>query len=274
MATIAEPVAMPEQRPDALSGTERAHALDRWIYVIMAAWFIVIVLTGFIPDSLMKIEAVRTGARPPFPLILHIHAVLMGSFLLLLLAQTWLVATGKRDGHRSLGRVGLVLAPALVLAGFALATTNYHGIWDASQNGPVEARGAMTALSLHLDNILLLQLRIGVLFSLFIWLGLRARGKDDGMHKRMMILATAIALPAAIDRMDWLPTTLPASPLTTDLYVLLAIAPMFVWDVLRNRNVHRAYWSWGAVYLVASVAVNMAWDTVGWHAMARTIMMV
>ena len=88
----------------------------------------------------------------------------------------------------------------------------------------------------------------------------------------MMILATAIALPAAIDRMQWLPTTLPASPLATDLYVLLAVSPMFVWDVIRNGRVHRAYWVWLPIYAAASLVVNMLWDTPGWHATARHIM--
>ena len=70
----------------------------------------------------------------------------------------------------------------------------------------------------------------------------------------------------------WLPTTLPASPLSSDLYVLLAVAPMFAWDVFRNRTVHRAYWSWMAIYLAASVVVNLLWDTQWWHGTARQIM--
>ena len=111
-----------------------------------------------------------------------------------------------------------------------------------------------------------------VLYPLFIWLGLRARALDAGLHKRMMILATAVTLPAAIDRMDWLPTTLPVSPLASDLYVLLAISPMFVWDLVRNRAVHRAYWSWAAVYVLASVAANLLWNTPAWHETARRIM--
>jgi hypothetical protein len=95
MATLAETLGFKERRPDALSGTPRAHAIDRWIFVFMAAWFIAIVLAGFIPDSLMKIGMVKAGARPAFPLVLHMHAVLMGSFLLLLLGQSWLMATGR-----------------------------------------------------------------------------------------------------------------------------------------------------------------------------------
>src|SRR5262245_6798015 len=161
----------------------------------------------------MKIEMVRTGQRPPFPLVLHAHAVLMGSFLLLLLAQTWLMATGKRAQHMRLGLAAMVLAPALVIAGFILVPTTYHGIWALAQTLPPEARAKMMPSPEWLDNIMLLQLRIGILFPLFLLIGLKARGKDAGLHKRMMILATAMALPAGIDRIHWLPTTMPGSPM-------------------------------------------------------------
>ena len=130
MATIAENPGPVARGPDALSGTPRAHAIDRWIFVGMAAWFIAIVLAGFIPDSLMKIEMVRTGERPPFPPILHAHAVLMGSFLLLLLAQAWLMATGRTGRHMQLGMLAMVLVPALVVVGLILAATTYHTLWD------------------------------------------------------------------------------------------------------------------------------------------------
>ena len=113
MATVADKWRIKERRPDVLSGTPRAHAIDRWIFVFMAGWFIAIVLTGFIPDSLMKVEMVRAGARPPFPIVMHMHAVLMGSFLLLLLTQAWLMATGRSANHMRLGMLAMVLAPAL-----------------------------------------------------------------------------------------------------------------------------------------------------------------
>jgi hypothetical protein len=59
MATIAGKLVERERRPDILSGTPRAHAIDRWIFVVMAAWFITIVLVGFIPDAMMKVGMVR-----------------------------------------------------------------------------------------------------------------------------------------------------------------------------------------------------------------------
>lgn len=272
MATVAAPISTSEHREDHLSGTPRAHVVDRWIYVFTAASFIVIVLAGFIPDSLMKIEAVRMGARPPFPLVLHLHAVLMGSFLMLLLAQTTLVATGREAYHRRLGLVAMALVPALVVVGLILAPTNYLGVWGAAQAAPPEAQAKLQGLLSWLDNILLLQVRIGILFPLFVVIALRARNRDAGLHKRMMILATATAIPAGIDRIPWLPTTMPESPLAADLYMLLAVSPMFVWDIVRNGYVHRAYRIFLGIFLPSAVIVNVLWDTPWWHATARAMM--
>ena len=175
MATIAEQFAGNDSRIDALSGTPRAHAIDRWIFVFMAAWFIAIVLTGFIPDSMMKVAMVQAGARPPFPIVLHMHAVLMGSFLLLLFAQTWLMATGRRDLHMRLGIAGVILAGALVTVGFVLAPTMYHETWNALQSAPANTRAKLQEVLSIKEDILLLQLRIGILFPLFLAIGIRAR---------------------------------------------------------------------------------------------------
>ena len=272
MATVTGAVGFEERKPDLLSGTPRAHAIDRWIFVFMAGWFIAIVLAEFIPDSLMKIEMVRTGQRPPFPLVLHVHAVLMGAFLMLLLTQTWLMATGRRALHMQLGIAGLVGAVAIVVVGFILIPTMYHQLWNAAQAAPEELRERVRTPLLIWDNITLLQIRIGILFPLFIAIGLHARGKEAGLHKRMMILATAIPLPAGIDRIPWLPHTMPASPLSVDLYTLLAISPMFVWDVIRNGRVHRAYWIWIAAYVPCAIAVHALWNTAWWHSMVPRLM--
>ena len=120
MATIVGSPAVEERPFDRLSGTPRAHAVDRWIFVFMAVWFIAIVLAGFIPDSLMKMEMVRAGQRPPFPAVLHVHAVLMGTFLLLLTGQAWLMATGRKAMHMQLGIGGVIVAALLVLVGAVL----------------------------------------------------------------------------------------------------------------------------------------------------------
>jgi hypothetical protein len=89
MATI---VRTPDRFPQPPARQGLAALIDRWIFVFMAGLFVVVTLAGFVPSSIVKIAAVEAGQRPPFPLILHIHAVLMGSWLILLLGQTSLMA--------------------------------------------------------------------------------------------------------------------------------------------------------------------------------------
>ena len=272
MATIAGRFAGRERRYDALSGTPRAHALDRWIFVAMAAWFIAIVLTGFIPDSIMKVGMVRAGARPPFPLVLHMHAVVMGSFLLTLFAQSWLMATGRREYHMRLGVLGFGLAALLVAVGLVLVPTIYHQVWNGAHFGPPGVREKLTERLPELDDIMLMQIQVGILFPLFLGIAFRARENHPGLHKRLMFLATAIPLAAGIVRISALPQTMPWSPLSLQGYVLLSVSPMFAWDVIRNRRVHEAYWIWLAVYLPVCVLINLLWDTPWWYATARGIM--
>lgn len=271
MATLAQSV-VPNDRVDILTGTPRAHAVDRWLYVFMAASLVVVTLIGFVPDSFTKMTAVADGTRPPFPMILHVHAVLMGSFLMLLLTQTWLAATGKIRGHMQLGIATAFLVPALVVVGFLLAPAIYQETVQAAQTAAPDAHEKLQALVLRKENILLNQTRVGILFPLFVAIGLSARRKDAGLHKRMMILATASAMGPAFARMTWLPTTFPVSPISNEMYMLGVIAPMFFWDVYRNGFVHKAYIIWAAISLPVVVTIVLLWGTPWWHETARGVL--
>lgn len=240
-------------------------AVDRWIFVFMAGLFIVTTLVGFVPDSLAKIAAVEAGHRAPFPPVLHLHAVLMGSWLLLLLAQTSLMATGRPTHHKKLGLASFVLAPAIVVTGFVLVPTMYGQVWTAAQNAPPQMTSQMEGVLAFVSNIALLQIRAGLLFALFVILALMARKTDPSTHKRLIILATVIPLPAAIDRISWLPHSFPEAAYSADLYVLAWIAPMFAWDLFRMGRVHRAYIIWLAGFVPGAIAVNLLWGSAWWQ---------
>lgn len=262
------------------SGTNLGHSgdadmsafIDRWIYVFMAAFFIATTLVGFVPDSLMKIELVAAGKRPPFPPILHVHAVLMGAWLLLLLAQTTLMATGNRAHHMKLGIASFLLAPAIIVTGIILVPTIYGQLWNAAANASGDELARMEEGLAIRGNIALLQIRAGLLFAIFVVLGVRARKLDSGFHKRMMILATVVPMPASIDRITWLPATLPTSPMSADLYTLLWISPMFLWDLYRTKRVHKAYLVWFALWLPATVILHMLWSSAWWQATVPSLM--
>lgn len=248
--------------------------IDKWIFVFMAGLFVLTALIGFVPSSIGKTMAVSAGARPPFPVILHVHAVLMGSWLILLLTQTVLMATGRPAHHRKLGLAGFVLMPAMIFAGVALVPVMLEQLFTTLANPalPPPVRQELEALSAFAMNILLQQTRTGLLFALFVGLALQLRRTDFETHKRLMILATIIPLGAAIDRIIWLPTTVPASSLSIELYSLLWISPMLLWDLYRRRRLPKAYVIWLCGWLPTAVIVNQLWNTPWWQATARGLL--
>ncbi|HSM54067.1 MAG TPA: hypothetical protein VK839_07810 [Erythrobacter sp.] len=257
------------------SGTEAPSLtafIDRWIYVFMAAMLVAVVLVGFIPDSIGKIAAVEAGERPPFPFAMHVHAVLMGSWMLLLLTQTTLMATGRRDWHMQLGVLGMVLAPALVLAGVVLVPTNLQSMIAFAEDKPPEVQAEVQGFLRYMTDIAIIQFRAGICFLLLVFLALRARKRDSGLHKRLIILATIVPIPAALDRMPFLYHSMPESPWTVDLWPLFCIAPMFLWDLYRQKRIHKAYWIYAAIQVPAAIATNLLWGSQWWHSVAPAIL--
>lgn len=236
--------------------------VDRWIFVVMATLFIVYVLIGFVPDSFSRIAAIEAGKRPPFSPMVHVHAVLMASWLVLLLVQSSLMATGSRALHFRLGVAGMIIATAMVVAGFVLSPVVYHQVWEFVKATPDGAQGPVTAMA-SLADILLLQIRIGLGFAIPVAIALRSRRKNADLHKRLLFLGTLSALPASFDRMTWLPTTVPYSPWNTEFHVLFAILPLLLWDIYRHRSL-RAYGIYLSIYVPLSVFVHLAWNAPGW----------
>ena len=246
--------------------------IDRWIYVFTAGLIFVVVLVGFIPDSMRMLNEIDAGRAAPIPPILHVHAVLMGAWITLLLSQATLMATGRRDLHMRFGVAAFVLAPAILIAGFLLVPTRRGQLVDMIAAAPPEiALRLQTEVVPFVNNIMLVQIRAGIVFAILAALALYFRRRDSGTHKRLMFLATIVPLPAAIDRMTFLPHSMPASPLTIELYPLLVIAPLFAWDWFRLGRIHRAYVIWFAVMAPLIVAVAWLWNTPGWQEAAGRI---
>jgi len=247
-----------------------ARLADRWIYVFMAALFVVTTLVGFIPDSIGMVAAVRAGQRPPLPPIYHAHAVLMGSWLLLLLTQSTLVATGRTALHRRLGLAGMVLAPAMVAAMLGMVLTAWWSV-AAMPDGAMPAEALQSTKSL-VANLTLEQFRTMLFFAVFVGWALSVRKHDPQTHKRLLILATVLPLPAAIDRMTWLYSTLPASPTSAEVYSLLWLMPALIYDVARRGSVHRAYVIGIALNLPFVAASQLLWGSAWWMATAPKLM--
>lgn len=263
MATDAMRVSFP--RDAATSKGAIGQAIDRWIYVFMAVLFIAIALGGFIPDSLTRLAEIDAGRRPPFSPFVHVHAVVMGSWLLLLLAQTTLVATGRKNLHLGLGLASLALGPAVVALMVATTVNGWASLYSAAAPAPPEVLAQAKTM---ISNVLLVQSRSVFYFSLFFLWAILVRGKDNETHKRMMILATLSLIPAAIVRMRWLPTTMPASYDAPHAYMLLCLMPVLVRDVVRLGRPHRAYVIGLALLLPWIIATHYLWNSPWWLATA------
>jgi hypothetical protein len=246
--------------------------IDRWLYVIMAALFVATALAGFVPASLFKVTAMQAGERAWFPPVAHVHAALMGTWLLLLLLQAWLMATGRRAAHWKIGAAGLAVVPAMVIAGAMLVIPTHEQLAGALAAAP-PAGGRFRLLSSPetASNILLAQLRMGIVFVASVAWALTVRRTNPGVHKRLMFLGTAALLPPAFARIAFLPNTMPDSPLGQDLYTLVWIAPMLLWDLYRQRAIHRAYWIWLSLFAPVSLALYWLWGHPAWLSLAPRI---
>ena len=91
----------------------------------------------------MKVQMVEAEARPAFPLVLHMHAVAMGSFLLLLLAQSVLMATGRCERHKKLGIVAFALVPIIVIVGVRACADHLSPGLELRADGAARAAAKM-----------------------------------------------------------------------------------------------------------------------------------
>jgi hypothetical protein len=241
-----------------------AQRADRLFYVFMAGLFVTVAALGFAPRSV----AILSGTVPGPAAIVHVHAALMASWLLLLLAQTSLMATGRRRLHQALGAVSFVLAPLMLVLMLVLTFGVYYVIFTAGldslgQPPPLEVAARSVAFSLFVQG------RAALLFAIFYVWAVRTRRSDSETHKRMMLLATFAVIDAALGRMSWLHDySGPASDVTyaiVNVYQLLLLAPAIVFDLVRFGRVHKAYWVGIGLFLPFMIAVHVLWTSPAWQ---------
>lgn len=251
------------------AGGPFARFADRWIYVFMGGLFVGTALAGFVPTSMRLFAAVEAGQRPAPAPVLHVHALLMGSWLLLFLAQATLMATGRRAHHKKLGLIAVLLAPAVVVVMIGVVKSS----WSLTASGPPDLLTPRELGRINFrSNVLLEQVRMTILFAVFVSWALLSRRRDPGTHKRMMVLATVIPLPAAIDRIAWLPGTMAQGPAFMPLYTLLWLLPVLMYDVRRRGRVHRAYVIGIILNLPFVIVSYFLWGSPWWYEVAPRLM--
>jgi hypothetical protein len=139
---------------------------DREVYLGFALILWAGVLTGFVP------EIADEGFK--YPLIVHLHAMTFGGWLILLTTQCLLIRSNRRDLHRKLGIAAMVLAAAMLIVGPLTALTMDRIHFAENGKPPIFA-------SVQFADLIVFAILIPAGF------GLRKRAQ---LHKTLMMLAS------------------------------------------------------------------------------------
>ena len=205
---------------------------DRRLYTWVAVIIPIIVLIGFARSYYLK-GFFNTPALPG--LLVHLHGIVMTSWVVLFVVQVSLVAKRRVRVHQRLGVFGAMLAVMIVVVG---TLTGIAGAARGSSPGPPP----LQFLVVPLGDILV--------FAILVGTALCFRRHRLDIHKRLMLLATLSLLAAAIARipLHFIET---GGPLAfyglTDLCILACV----VFDTVKHRRLHPVF-LWGTLLIVAS----------------------
>jgi hypothetical protein len=214
----------------------------------MAAAMALVVFVGFAPTYYLRPRFVPE----PLPLYLHVHGLVFSAWIVLLAAQSMLIATRRTAMHRRLGWMGAVLGALVVVAGTTAAVLSGRSNIEAGFDD-----SARTFLAVPLFSM--------AVFLTLVSAAIVFRGRPQA-HKRLMLLATINLLDAPIAR--W-----PGAPETAAVYVIadLFIAAIVLYDLASRRRLD-ASCLWGGTLVVAGQALrHVVGPTPAWHALASSL---
>jgi hypothetical protein len=207
------------------AGATRQSDTEHVFFVSMAVAIALVVAVG-LTSSLLRTNL----ASQLTSLWVQAHAAAFTCWILLFLAQTVLVASGRSDVHRRLGVVGLVLA--CIMIGITLISA-IGGFWKSPPRPIIDH--VMLYIVVHVDMFM---------FAGFVTAGLLLRNRHE-THKRLMFLATVALLDAVTERLPGISHISPhARYVVVDLFVIGGVA----YDLMSMRRVNPAY-VWGALLI-------------------------
>jgi hypothetical protein len=234
------PLGTPLAAPVRTLSGRRLRSAEHGVYLGLAIAITVAVVFGFGRTFFFRYWFPEWATAHGAPeTIFYVHGVAFAAWLLLLLAQTTLVSTGRVAVHRRLGLVGAGLAVAMVVLGIVGSL-----IAAARPNGFIDIPAPPL-------QFLVVPFNIIVLFGVFVALGIANR-RNPQTHKRLMILGTIAIMEAGIGRWPFAfmnsPSPIPGLGMI-ELCVDLFLVPLLVWDVFSRGKPHPVT-VWGGAALI------------------------
>lgn len=210
------------------------HLFDRRLYKTAAILFPLIVLAGFGRTYYAK----WWFDTPPLAsLLVHLHGILMTTWVVLFIAQVWFISSKRIRLHQRLGYAGIGLGALIVAVGFvtALRAAKY----GAASTPPAIPPLAFLAVPLF-DLLMFVILFGGAIYY-------RRRAAE---HKRLMLLTAVNFLPPAIARIP-VATLLALGPLWFFGLPTVLTLTCLTLDARRNGRVNKVF-AVGSALLIAS----------------------
>jgi hypothetical protein len=168
---------------------------------------------------------------PLASVLVHFHGAAFVSWIVLFVVQTVLIGVGKVRVHRTLGWVGAVLAPTMMVLGIL---TNCAMV----RRGGAPP-GFTVPMAFMLNNLEV------ILFAALVGWAIVVR-YERPIHKRLMLLATLGIMGPAISR--WPLAFVHSNPIWIPAIFYAEVLTVLVYDLVTR---HKPYWQ----TVVATVAV-------------------
>jgi len=221
------------------------HNLGYWFLL-----FIVLAAAGFYTTYFTRLAE-------PMPALIHLHFVLMALWLMMLIAQPFLIKYKKLSWHRLLGKASYLLVPLLLVTAFLLIRNEYYrnlsGLHQEVVNGTkhyTEREMLKIAAATPIGLIYF------IWFLVFYWLAIKNRRRSP-KHARYM-LATALTLTGpTVDRIAGIHFHINSiagisSYIISFLLIDLVLASLLYFDY-RNKKETATLWICLLIYTIGQI---------------------
>lgn len=218
----------------------------QYYFVGLGLFALAIAAIAFVPEY-----ARAAAGQFPIAPVLHVHGALMLGWLATFIFQAWAGSTGRVALHRTVGPYGVALGLTVwaSMVFVELRTLVVHPL-------PTDGAGY--------DEILQGVYTYLTFLTLLLW-AYRER-RRPAWHKRLMTIATFVALMAPIERIEWLPELgvgyIWASAIWLDVCLII---PLAAYDILSAKRLHPATQRGVLLMLSAQAAMILAWGTPVWR---------
>ena len=232
---------------------------ERYFYSIATVLLLALTVIGFQLFYFHNQMYPGRPLTPPIKGLIITHGVAMSLWMLLAIAQPFLVVSGNRKIHMALGKVAAVIAACLVVLGFKMGIASIKIAPADLMYGDLTPKQFLSVPILDIT-----------LFALFVAAGVCWRKRPD-IHRPLMFMASLAAVGAAISRIDYLnhmyAGTVWERQFGLFFFTVVAGAVFFIAKCVVFRKFDRwfaiafaaqAAWFW----MATQAAKTPAWDTI------------